>query len=897
MTAPDTNAALRESAGKDGPAGAGPEGIPAPPDKSSAVANAKNHNIRVSSAVLDAAAQDGDELLRALHTAPEGLKKAEAESRARTVGPNEVAQERQRGWFMRLLIILRNPLVILLAALSSISFATGDARAGTVMACMVVLSATLRFVQEARADAAAAKLKAMIHVTANVLRDGKAQEMPLRDLVPGDIINLHAGDMIPGDVRVLSAKDLFVSQGTLTGESYPVEKFHDPDTKRSDSPIDLKNICFMGTSVESGTATAVVVVTGANTYLGTMAGSITEEAPPTSFDRGLNRFTWLMIQLMAVMVPLVFLINGFTKHDWKSAFFFAMAVAVGLTPEMLPMIVSVCLSKGAIAMSRKKVIVKRLNAIQNFGGMDVLCTDKTGTLTEDRVVLQRHCNVAGRETDEVLLDGYIISHFQTGLKNLLDTAILNSSDFHQKALIEKYKKLDEIPFDFTRRMMSVMVETPEGKAILLTKGAPEEIFHQCSQFELDGKLSPMDPGLMKGLRDEYASLSSDGFRVLAVAVKELPGKQSCSKEDERDLVLKGYVAFLDPPKGTAAIAIQALHKHGVAVKILTGDNDLISRKVCRDVGLEPDPMLLGEAVEKMSDAELADAAEKTTLFARLTPAHKQRIVRLLRGKGHVVGFMGDGINDAPALHAADIGISVDTAVDIAKESADLILLEKDLMVLEGGVIEGRKVFANILKYIRMGASSNFGNMFSVLGASAFLPFIPMAPIQILTNNMLYDFSQVPIPTDAVDEEQVARPRPWDVGEIKRFILCIGPISSIFDYSTFFVMLYLFKCWDPSRAPLFQTGWFVESLMTQTLIIHIIRTNKIPFLQSRAGWSLTLTTMAIMAFGAWLPYSPLASSLGLVHLPGLYWPILLATLLAYSCLTQGIKVWLLWRKWI
>jgi Mg2+-importing ATPase len=795
------------------------------------------------------------------------------------------------------LIILRNPLVILLAALSSISFATGDARAGTVMACMVVLSATLRFVQEARADSAAAKLKAMIHVTANVFRDGKALEMPLRDLVPGDIINLHAGDMIPGDVRILTAKDLFVSQGTLTGESYPVEKFHDPDSKASNSPIDLKNICFMGTSVESGTATAVVVVTGVNTYLGTMAGSITEQAPPTSFDRGLSRFTWLMIQLMAVMVPLVFLINGFTKHDWKSAFFFAMAVAVGLTPEMLPMIVSVCLSKGAIAMSRKKVIVKRLNAIQNFGGMDVLCTDKTGTLTEDRVVLQRHCNVAGRETDEVLLDGYLISHFQTGLKNLLDTAILNSSDFHQQALIEKYKKLDEIPFDFTRRMMSVMVETPEGKAILLTKGAPEEIFHQCCQFELDGKVSPMDPGLMKGLRDEYASLSDDGFRVLAVAVKELPGKQSCSKGDERDLVLKGYVAFLDPPKGTAAIAIQALHKHGVGVKILTGDNDLISRKVCRDVGLEPDPMLLGEAVEKMSDAELADAAEKTTLFARLTPAHKQRIVHLLRSKGHVVGFMGDGINDAPALHAADIGISVDTAVDIAKESADLILLEKDLMVLDGGVIEGRKVFANIIKYIRMGASSNFGNMFSVLGASAFLPFIPMAPIQILTNNMLYDFSQVPIPTDAVDEELVARPRPWDVAEIKRFILCIGPISSVFDYTTFFVMLYLFKCWDVSRAPLFQTGWFVESLMTQTLIIHIIRTNKIPFFQSRASWSLTFTTIAIMAFGVWLPYSPLASSLGLVHLPGLYWPILLATLFAYSCLTQSVKVWLLWKKWI
>jgi Mg2+-importing ATPase len=897
MTAPDTSGAVEVPAEKAGLAGVDPTGPPLPPDKSPIAANAKNNNIHVSPVVLDAAGKDGDDLLRFLHSAPAGLTEADAEARARTSGPNEVAQQRPRGWFIRLLIILRNPLVILLAVLSSVSFATGDARAGTVMACMVLLSVTLRFVQEARANTAAAKLKAMIHVTATVIRDGNAREVPLSDLVPGDIVKLAAGDMIPGDVRLLSAKDLFVSQGALTGESLPVEKFHDPDAQASSSPTALKNTCFLGTSVQSGTATAVVVATGVNTYLGSMAGSITEEAPPTSFDRGLSRFTWLMIQLMAVMVPLVFLINGFTKHNWKSAFFFAMAVAVGLTPEMLPMIVSVCLSKGAIAMSRRKVIVKRLNAIQNFGGMDVLCTDKTGTLTEDRVVLQRHCNVAGRETDEVLLDGYLISHFQTGLKNLLDKAILDSSEFHQQALIEKYKKLDEIPFDFTRRMMSVLVQDPDGHAILLTKGAPEEIFHQCSQFELDGKLSPMDPQLMKGLKDEYASLSNDGFRVLAVATKDLDGKKACSKLDECDLVLKGYVAFLDPPKRTAAAAIDALHKHGVAVKILTGDNDLISRKVCGDVGLLPDPMLLGDDVEKMSDADLADAAEKTTLFARLSPAHKQRIVRVLRGKGHVVGFMGDGINDAPALHAADIGISVDTAVDIAKESADLILLEKDLMVLDGGVIEGRKVFANILKYIRMGASSNFGNMFSVLGASAFLPFIPMAPIQILTNNMLYDFSQVPIPTDEVDEELVQLPRPWNIGEIKRFILCVGPISSIFDYTTFFVMLYFFKCWDPSRAPLFQTGWFVESLMTQTLIIHVIRTNKIPFLQSRASLSLTLTTLTIMSFGAWLPYSPPASSLGLVRLPELYWPILMATLFAYTCLTQLVKVWLLRMKWI
>jgi Mg2+-importing ATPase len=885
MTTLDTNVAI-EASTKISETGKSPTSF-----------KAKDHGIRVSPAVLEAASKDGEELLRSLRTTSEGLTQTEAEERARTTGPNEVAQERRQGWFGRLLKICRNPLVILLVTLSTVSFATGDARAGVVMAIMVALSVGLRFFQEARADVAAAKLKAMIHVTATVVRNGEAREIPLRDLVPGDIVRLSAGDMIPGDVRVLASKDLFVSQGTLTGESLPVEKFHDPEPAILRLPIDLKNTCFMGTSVQSGTASAVVVTTGVHTYLGSMAGAITESDTPTSFDVGLNRFTWLMIQLMAVMVPLVLLINGFTKHDWRGAFFFAMAVAVGLTPEMLPMIVSVCLSKGALAMSRKKVIVKRLNAIQNFGGMDVLCTDKTGTLTEDRVVLQRHCNVMGRETEDVLLDGYLISYFQTGLKNLLDRAILDSPDFHEHALVAKHKKLDEIPFDFTRRMMSVLVEDPEGKAILLTKGAPEEVFRHCSHFELEGKISPMDPDLIVGLKDEYASLSNDGFRVLAVATKELTGKQLCSKDDERELVLKGYVAFLDPPKATARGAIEVLNNDGVAVKILTGDNHLISRKVCEDVGLSADPMLLGVDVERMSDSELAEAAEKTTLFARLSPADKQRVVRVLRGKGHVVGFLGDGINDAPALRAADVGISVDTATDIAKESADLILLEKDLMVLGRGVIEGRKVFANILKYIRMGASSNFGNMFSVIGASAFLPYIPMLPIQVLTNNLLYDFSQVPIPTDAVDPEQVARPRPWNIGEIKRFILFVGPISSIFDYTTFFVMLWVFHCWDPSRAPVFQTGWFVESLMTQTLIIHVIRTNKIPFIRSRASWPLIATTVSIMVFGLWLPYSPLGPSLGLTHLPRMYWPILILTMLAYMSLTQATKIWLLRKKWI
>ena len=864
---------------------------------SEAQGGAKPPNIRVAPAVLEAARKDGDALLRDLRTSLAGLTQEEAERRTRAEGPNEIAQERRQGSLIRLLRMLGNPLVILLSILSAVSFLTGDARAGYVMALMVCLSVGLRFFQEARADAAAEKLKAMIHVTATVVRDGAAREIPLRDLVPGDIIKLTAGDMIPGDVRLLSLKDLFVSQGSLTGESLSVEKFSAPETEAASSPTELKNTCFLGTSVESGTATAVVITTGARTYLGSMAGSITGTRVPTSFDAGLNRFTWLMMQFMAVMVPLVFLINGFTKHDWKGAFFFALAVAVGLTPEMLPMIVSVCLSKGALAMSRKRVIVKRLNSIQNFGGMDILCTDKTGTLTEDRVVLMRHCDVAGRESDEVLLDGFLISHFQTGLKNLLDRAILDSADFHDKALVEKYQKLDELPFDFTRRMMSVMVQDPNGMPILLTKGAPEEVFLRCSHFELDGKVSAMDPDLVVGLKQEYDDLSNDGFRVLAVAARELPGTNMCAKEDERQLVLKGYVAFLDPPKATAARALAALDKHGIGVKILTGDNHLISRKVCQDVGLAPDPMLLGADVEKLSDAELGEAAEKATLFARLSPAHKERVIRILRGKGHVVGFMGDGINDAPALRAADVGISVDTATDIAKESADLILLEKDLMVLEAGVLEGRKVFANIVKYIRMGASSNFGNMFSVLGASAFLPFLPMHPIQVLTNNLLYDFSQVPIPGDAVDEEQVARPRPWDIAEIRRFILFVGPISSIFDYTTFFVMLRVFNCWDPSRASLFQTGWFVESLMTQTLIIHIIRTNKIPFIQSRASLPLTLTTFSIMAFGIWLPYSPLASALGLTHLPGLYWPILLLTLLSYMGLTQIIKVWLLGKHWI
>jgi len=860
----------------------------------------KNYSpaIHVSPLLTDSATLTQDQVFGKFNTTQAGLSGEEVERRLEEYGHNVVVRERQHAWLKLLATAVVNPLVILLTAIGMVALFTADIRTAVVISLMVLLGVTLRFVQEFRADTAAAKLKAMIRVTATVIRDGLQLEIPLSQVVPGDIIKLAAGDMIPADVRLISCKDLFITQSSLTGESLPVEKFEAVENGSVRSPMELRNICFLGTSVESGSATAVVITTGLKTYLGGMASAITGQQVETSFDKGIRRFTWLMIRFMIAMVPLVFLINGLTKGNWGEAFFFAMAVAVGLTPEMLPMIISVCLSKGAILMSRKKVIVKRLNSIQNFGAMDVLCTDKTGTLTMDHVILERHCDVVQKEDDLVLQDAFLISHFQTGLKNVLDRAILDHREEVQKKMgIEQHSKVDEIPFDFSRRMMSVVVQMPHGVHRLLTKGAPEEIFRRCTRFELDGEVLPMDPILIQDLRDEYERLSADGFRVLALAYKDLEQRAAYSRDDEQDLVLRGYVAFLDPPKESAKPAIAALQSHGVSVKILTGDNDLVTKKVCHDVGLPTDHLVLGSDVESLSDEQLAEVAEKATIFARLSPAHKQRIIQVLRAKGHAVGYMGDGINDAPALRAADVGISVDTAVDIAKESADVILLEKSLMVLEEGVLEGRKVFANIIKYVRMGASSNFGNMFSVLGASAFLPFMPMLPLQVLTNNLLYDFSQVPIPTDNVDAEQIARPRPWSMDEIKRFILFIGPISSIFDYTTYFIMLYVFKCWDPARASLFQTGWFVESLMTQTLIIHIIRTNKIPFFQSAPSVPLILTSGIIMMVGMWLPYSFLGPSLGFTELPPLYWPLLLLTLGCYVALTQIVKTVLLRRKWI
>ena len=660
--------------------------------------------IRVAPLLVEAACKNAEEVLALVSSSASGLTQEEADQRLASHGWNEVARERRHGWLYRLGTAVRNPLVILLTLLAIIEFSTGDVESGVVMSLMVFLGVALRFVQESRADAAAAKLKAMISVTATVVRDGQAKEVPLKELVPGDLVALAAGDMIPADVRLISSKDLFVVQASLTGESLPVEKSDQPEQSAEKSPLEFANTCFLGTSVESGTARAVVMATGMQTYFGSMASNIVGQSIETSFDKGIHKFTWLMIKFMLVMVPLVFVINGLTKHNWKEAFFFSLAVAVGLTPEMLPMIVSVCLSKGAIAMSRKKVIVKRLHSIQNFGAMDVLCTDKTGTLTLDRVILERHCDVVQEESESVLAFAYLISYFQTGLKNVLDRAILEHREANEQMHVGQHRKVDEIPFDFSRRIMSVVVETPEQGYRMLTKGAPEEIFRRCTRFELEDDVLPIEQVLIDDLREEYLSLSADGFRVLAVAYKDLEKRAAYTKDDEQDLVLKGYVAFLDPPKETAGIAIAALQKHGVAVKVLTGDNDLVSRKICHEVGLPTDTILLGSQVETMSDAELAEAAEKITLFARLSPAHKQRIIKTLQAKGHVVGFLGDGINDAPALRAADVGVSVDTAVDIAKESADVILLEKSLMVLEEGVLEGRKVFVNILKYIRMGAS-------------------------------------------------------------------------------------------------------------------------------------------------------------------------------------------------
>lgn len=850
----------------------------------------------ISKKLFNIARLESGAVLSQLNTSITGLEQADVEARLEEYGANDVAKEKRQTLLMRLWDNVKNPLVILLLVLGLVSYLTGDIRAAVIIGLMVLLGVVLRFFQELRADNAAEKLQAMVSTTATVLRDGERKEIPLQELVPGDIVQLSAGDMVPADVRLFSAKDLFLNQAALTGESLPVEKTACPIHQEIDNSLELPNICYLGSNIESGTAAAVVVLTGSDTYFGSLANSITGQRQMTSFDKGINSFTWLMITFMLVMVPLVFLFNGLSKGNWIDAFLFALAVAVGLTPEMLPMIVTVNLSKGAISMSSKKVIVKRLNAIQNFGAMDVLCTDKTGTITQGKIVLEKHLDVRGNDSVKVLHYGYLNSYYQTGLKNLLDIAVLSHVELiNQLSVRENYHKIDEIPFDFVRRRMSVIVEDNEGQHILICKGAVEEIMALSSHVEIKGEVLPVLPEYDAKRKHLVKELNSQGFRIIALAYKVISataGQPLYSVKDECELTLLGYLAFLDPPKDSASEALKKLHAHNVDVKILTGDNEEVTVSICKQVGLPVEHILPGGSIEGMTDSQLAEAVETISVFAKLSPSHKERIIRALQQSGHVVGFMGDGINDAPALKAADVGISVDTAVDIAKESSDIILLENSLLVLEEGVIEGRKVFGNIIKYIKMAASSNFGNMFSVVGGSLFLPFLPMLPIQVLTNNLLYDFSQTAIPTDEVDEEWLKKPRKWTIGEIRRFIVFIGPISSIFDYLTYFIMLFVFNAWN--NPALFHTGWFVESLFTQTLIIHVIRTNKIPFIQSWASRALLATSLIIVMVGIWLPISPLAGALRFVALPPLYWAFLAGMMACYILLTQVVKSWFVRR---
>nr|WP_218653011.1 magnesium-translocating P-type ATPase [Paenibacillus sp. 79R4] len=853
-----------------------------------------------------------DDVMEMLGALPEGISEQEAELRLEQHGSNEIAQDRRSAWYVQLLGCFKNPFILILLGLCLFSLITKDFDAAIIISTMVTISVAISFTQEYRSQKTAESLKNLVKTTTSVIRQSPAREIAVEQIVPGDLVHLSAGDLVPADIRLIASKDLFISESALTGEALPVEKEDiqlttDPKLKqqrkqsRKLNPLELSNICYMGTNVISGSATGIVIATGGETCFGAMARTLSGARPMTSFDRGVNKVSFLLIRFMLIMVPIIFFITGFTKGDWMDALLFGMSVAVGLTPEMLPVIVTSNLVKGASTMARNKVVVKQLNSIQNFGAMDILCTDKTGTLTQDKIVLKRHLDIHGHDNDEVLKHAYLNSYYQTGLKNLLDIAVLEHAELQKGLNAEHaYQKIDEIPFDFHRRRMSVVLKQQSGQHLLICKGAMEEIISISSHALDDGKTVLLTDDMRVRIQAIVRNLNTDGYRVVAVAIKE-PRQHSeqYSVQDEQDLVLIGYICFLDPAKSSAAPAIEALRSSGVAVKVLTGDNEAVTRKVCNDIGLSTDSILLGQDIDDLSDEKLAELAERTTIFAKLNPLQKSRIVLALQSKGHTVGFMGDGINDAASLRQADVGISVDTAVDIAKESADIILLEKDLMVLEDGVIEGRKTFGNIIKYIKMTASSNFGNVFSVLGASAFLPFLPMLPLQLLIQNLFYSISQLSIPWDNVDDEFLAKPRKWDASSIGRFMIFIGPISSIFDYITFFVMFYVFQANTPASQSLFQSGWFVVGLLSQTLIVHMIRTHKIPFIQSRASRPVLLLTGAVMLAGIYLPFSPFGNSLGLQALPLVYFGWLAAILLGYCLLTQIIKGWYIRRfgEWL
>ncbi|HEV2507660.1 MAG TPA: magnesium-translocating P-type ATPase [Mesorhizobium sp.] len=850
----------------------------------------------------------------------DGLTVAEAFERLAKDGPNEVAHDKRPHALVQFLMAFKNPFILVLVVLAAISAFTDiwlplqagedpDPTKVAIILFMVVTSAVMRFVQEYRSGKAAEALKAMVRTTATVLRQVTPNtkpdliEVPMAQVVAGDIIRLSAGDMIPADIRLIESRDLFISQAALTGEALPVEKYDTLGAIAQKSAgavahdqmdlLDLPNICFMGTNVVSGTATAIVVATGPRTYFGSLAKAISGSRAQTAFDRGINSVSWLLIRFMMVMVPIVFLINGVMKGDWVEALLYALAVAVGLTPEMLPMIVSSNLAKGAVAMARRKVVVKRLNAIQNFGAMDVLCTDKTGTLTQDKIILEHHVDVHGRTNEGVLLLAWLNSHHQSGVKNLMDQAVIRFAE-HVPGIVQTNsanRKIDELPFDFVRRRLSVVVENVSGQHLLICKGAVEEMLAISTAIK-DGKaVRPLGDDDRKALVDMARAYNRDGFRVLVVATREIANaarKTRYDVADENELVVQGFLTFLDPPKETAGPAIKALAEHGVVVKVLTGDNEVVTAKICREVGLEPGQPVLGREIETLDDAALGRIVEERTIFAKLTPLQKSRVLMALQANGHTVGFLGDGINDAPALRDADVGISVDSGTDIAKESADIILLEKSLMVLEEGVVKGRETFGNIMKYLNMTASSNFGNVFSVLVASAFIPFLPMLAIHLLIQNLMYDISQLSLPWDRMDKEFLRKPRKWDARNIGRFMLWIGPTSSIFDITTFALMWYVFAANKPELQSLFQSGWFIEGLLSQTLVVHMLRTQKIPFIQSTAALPVMLMTGLVCVLGIYIPFSPLGAMVGLQPLPWQYFPWLAGTLLSYCIVAQTMK---------
>lgn len=866
-----------------------------------------------------------EEILQMLKTDFSGLDPNEAKKRLEFYGTNEIKREKPAPWYIQIVKAFLNPFIGILVFLAIVSYITDVLFVPkeeqnwitiVIIIIMVLISGFLRFFQEYRSLIKAERLKSLVKTTVAVRRrTAYFSEINMEEIVPGDVIYLAAGDIVPADVRIISAKDLFIDQSTLTGESEPVEKFpnlrEEFIRKDSLSLHELDNICFMGTSVVSGTGVGVVLLTGERTYFGSMAKEIMGKKSKTSFEEGIDNVSKVFIKFMLIMFPIVLLINGLTKGDWLEALLFSLAVAVGLTPEMLPMIVTANLAKGAVKMAKKKTIVKSLNAIQNFGAIDVLCTDKTGTLTQNRVILEKHINVHGVEDDRVLRHAFLNSYYQTGLKNLLDFAVLEHGEkqgLNGKELEKIYTKVDEIPFDFQRKRMSVVLESKNGngkKRQLITKGAVEEVLSICTYAEYGGAVVELTEKIKDQALKMVKKLSEDGMRVIAVAQKNnVPMEGIFSVADESDMVLIGFLAFLDPPKETASEAISALKDHGITIKILTGDNEIVSKKIAKEVGIPVEGVLLGDEIERMTDQELIEKVDEVSIFAKLNPLQKSRIVRALREKGHVVGFLGDGINDAPAMKEADIAISVDNAVDIAKESADIILLEKSLRVLEEGIMEGRKIFANIMKYIAITASSNFGNVFSVLVASAFLPFLPMAPLQFLFLNLTYDFSMTTIPWDNVDEDYLKKPRKWNPVNIGRFMVWFGPVSSIFDITTYIFMFFVFSPLVAKGAfhslpedlktlfiNTFHTGWFIESLWTQTFVVHTLRTEKIPFVQSVASLPLLLFQAIGLFAGTVLPYyTPIGRSMGLYPLPTVYFVfLLLPTITLYLLLAQYVKV--------